>query len=70
MSQAQAQMDERTRLELQRMLEMEQQKAQFQGMVHNLTGKCWDLCMGMSIITKSWGSDVDRSHESIACSAF
>ncbi|KAG9281768.1 mitochondrial import inner membrane translocase subunit Tim8 B [Astyanax mexicanus] len=31
--------------ELQRMLAVEQQKAQFQAQVHNFTDVCWDKCM-------------------------
>ncbi|CAB1348801.1 unnamed protein product [Coregonus sp. 'balchen'] len=31
--------------ELQRMIAIEQQKAQFQAQVHNFTDVCWDKCM-------------------------
>ncbi|NP_001122251.1 mitochondrial import inner membrane translocase subunit Tim8 B [Danio rerio] len=31
--------------ELQRMLAVEQQKAQFQAQVHNFTDVCWDKCV-------------------------
>ncbi|XP_010891980.1 mitochondrial import inner membrane translocase subunit Tim8 B [Esox lucius] len=31
--------------ELQRMIAIEQQKAQFQAQVHNFTEVCWDKCM-------------------------
>ncbi|XP_071375647.1 mitochondrial import inner membrane translocase subunit Tim8 B [Centroberyx affinis] len=31
--------------ELQRMIAIEQQKAQFQAQVHNFTDVCWDKCI-------------------------
>ncbi|KAJ3590064.1 hypothetical protein NHX12_008021 [Muraenolepis orangiensis] len=31
--------------ELQRMIAIEQQKAQFQAQVHNFTDVCWDKCV-------------------------
>ncbi|KAG9348541.1 hypothetical protein JZ751_002277 [Albula glossodonta] len=31
--------------ELQKMIAIEQQKAQFQAQVHNFTDVCWDKCM-------------------------
>lgn len=31
--------------ELQRLIAIEQQKAQFQAQVHNFTDVCWDKCM-------------------------
>ncbi|KAK1787795.1 hypothetical protein P4O66_016283 [Electrophorus voltai] len=31
--------------ELQRLIAVEQQKAQFQAQVHNFTDACWDKCM-------------------------
>ncbi|XP_016130748.1 mitochondrial import inner membrane translocase subunit Tim8 A-like [Sinocyclocheilus grahami] len=31
--------------ELQRLIAVEQQKAQFQAQVHNFTDVCWDKCM-------------------------
>jgi hypothetical protein len=53
-------MDERTRHELQAMLEAEQAKATFQGMVHSLTNKCWEVCMGMR-----FASDLNKTSAAV-----
>lgn len=31
---------------MQRFVEQETQKQRFQGLIHEMTGRCWDNCMG------------------------
>ena len=50
--------DERTQRELQQMLEVEQQKAKFQGMIHTFTDMCWEKCIDKP------GAKLSRGEES------
>merc|ERR1711966_53461 len=49
------QMDEATRRELQELLQVENQKVQFQEQVTGMSEKCWDLCIGKPGATLSSG---------------
>ena len=43
---ANSQMDAVSQRELQEFLQVEQQRAKFQGQISNLTDKCWENCVG------------------------